>query len=154
MQILNYIAVSKIEMKNLTQLKYHFLLFFLVTTWHSCKKDPSLDKSKKALLISEAWQMVDYKVNNIRFYGVLSECQKDNNRIFKADGTYSLEEGPTKCKVSNPQIIQQDNYELIKNETVIKWRRVEHKIVVLSETKLTLTFYDQRDFYELFFEHP
>lgn len=136
--------------------KYSPLILFAILvllTFQACTKEPESHPTNTELITSSPWLMVDYKVNNIRFYGILEDCEKDNLSIFNANGTYTVEEGTTKCDEMDPQMIDQGTFRFINGETEIEWRRRIYSIHELNKTNFKVSFYDARDFYELSFRH-
>lgn len=49
----------------------------------------------------------------------LKACQKDNHLVFRVNGTFESNEGPTKCYSSDPQISETGTWSFAQNETVL-----------------------------------
>ena len=47
-----------------------------------------------------------------------SACSKDDRIVFRANGTFEINEGPTKCSPSDPQIQETGTWSFAQNETV------------------------------------
>lgn len=76
---------------------------------NSCKKDKD-EKSQAELLTQKAWIIVSDE-ERVGTTGTWTDyfpdslpCEKDDQTIFKTNGTYELNEGATKCNPSNPQV--------------------------------------------------
>jgi hypothetical protein len=76
--------------------------------------------------------------------GLLEDCDKDNIITFNSDSTGTIDEGPTKCDVSNPQTVPitwefKDNEKVINiPENIFGSFSGDAKIKTLTATKLTL----------------
>lgn len=44
-------------------------------------------------------------------------CSKDDRLVFRANGSFEINEGPTKCNSSNPQILLTGTWSFAQNET-------------------------------------
>ncbi|MEO1436786.1 MAG: hypothetical protein AAFV80_14705 [Bacteroidota bacterium] len=115
------------------------LLFFalILTTIAACQKTEDLidPPSTGELLADGAWvlkaQTVDpaIEVNGVMIsneYNQIPSCTRDDLYNFNESGSYTLEEGATKCATNDPQIIetgswlyQEDNafFQLLANNT-------------------------------------
>ena len=50
----------------------------------------------------------------------IRNCQKDNYYQFNSDGAYQLNDGPTKCAPTDPQIIETGTWSFLDNETKLQ----------------------------------
>jgi len=117
----------------------------------SCKKDENL--SKKELLIGKEWIMTAQTVSpamNIDgtlitgLYAQYDPCDKDDIGKFNSNGSYTLEEGLTKCDVSNPQVYETGTWTFNSDETIIVMTSstgtvTNRKIQELTEIKIIIT---------------
>ncbi len=98
------------------------LLIVLITSFAACKKSSS-NKSKIELLTEKAWLQTNSEeksgTNNWSadpMWASIKPCDKDNNLVFKTDGTLEVNEGPTKCATSGSQIVGVLTWSLDNNE--------------------------------------
>lgn len=97
--------------------------------------------TKTELITDKNWVLTAITVNGKDNLHTWRACQLDNIHRFNSDITYVLDEGPTKCNPSDPQIITQfTTWEFLENETKIKFRGTIQKVVELTSTKLVLEF--------------
>ena len=98
-----------------------------VTFLGSCKDD---EKSNTELLTDNCWIATSITVDPpyptgipgqtvTDWYAQLDQCDKDDIVCFKGDGTYTSEEGATKCDDSDPQVIESGTWTFNQGETVI-----------------------------------
>lgn len=92
----------------------------------SCVKDKDLTKTE--MLTQKAWLMKSGSVNpplnngNViisDIFNSLPDCSKDDLLIFKSNGSYTQEEGKTKCKPTDPAVYDMGNWSLNYDETVL-----------------------------------
>ena len=102
-------------MKNLILL----LLVALVFTFNSCKKDKDevvTPKTKTQLLCGKNWKITAATVDpaidwngsgavSANLYNQLQTCEKDGINVYNSNGTYTSDEGASKCDVSDPQTV-------------------------------------------------
>jgi len=137
------------------------ILFVLVSgasTVISCKKDKDKDdntaKTKTELLTAGTWKYTASIINPAYdYYGdgnattdifsIMKACEKDDYEIYKTDGTWEYNEGPTKCDPSYPQVFTLP-WSFTANETKLLLGGVEHTILELTATTLKLR-YDVED---------
>jgi hypothetical protein len=89
------------------------LSFFLVATallFSSCGKDKT-----KTELLTGSWKITNV-VKKDGTNGQLSACSKDDVITFLANGSTTIDEGPTKCSPSDPQTINK-TWRWSNNET-------------------------------------
>ncbi len=92
----------------------------------SCKKDAKV--SKKDLLSGKNWIMTAETISpamNVNgtlitdLYSQTASCTKDDIGKFNSNGTYTLEEGLTKCNVNDPQVFETGTWTFNSNETIL-----------------------------------
>jgi len=129
-------------MKNLILL----LLVALVFTFNSCKKDKDevvTPKTKTQLLCGKNWKITAATVDpaidwngsgavSANLYNQLQTCEKDGINVYNSNGTYTSDEGASKCDVSDPQTVT-GTWVFNTNETIIT-------LITLNETTLVLSY--------------
>jgi hypothetical protein len=96
--------------------------------------------TKTELLTDKNWVLAALTVNGEDKLSTVRDCKVDDIHIFKTDITYTLDEGPTKCNATDPQIAATSLWEFLDNETKIKFRRQIFKLVELTDTKFVVEF--------------
>jgi hypothetical protein len=123
-------------------------LFFAIL---SCKKDDA--PTKKELLTGKNWILVAETVTpGIYINGVLitdsyaqmDDCSKDDLSKFNSDGTYTFEEGATKCDVNDPQVWDSGTWVFNSDQTILVITSPDYgtgnaKIIELTSSKLIVT---------------
>ncbi len=75
-------------------------------------------------------------------YAQLPNCFRDNFYRFQENGRFTLENGPTKCNDSDPQILNQGSWTFNADETALSLSgnsaSFEWKIVELTEAALVI----------------
>jgi hypothetical protein len=131
------------------------LVFIVMLTFlvFNCKKDEKVTTSKKDLLSGKSWIMTAETISpaiNVNgtmitdLYSQTANCTKDDIGKFNSNGTYTLEEGPTKCSVNDPQVFETGTWTLNSDETIIVMTSstgsvTNGKIQELTASKLVLT---------------
>ncbi len=95
-------------------------VFIAVSFFSSCNKDDENDNtpsSKTALLSAHSWVMADFLINDTTFFSFIPTCEKDNRFTFTAMGTFTEDEGPTKCSPTDPQVVSTGPWSFANNET-------------------------------------
>ncbi|MCX6353152.1 MAG: lipocalin family protein [Bacteroidetes bacterium] len=90
-------------MKKITLL---FAVTLLLFSFGSCKKDAAT--TAKNTLTSHNWLFADYSEDGVSLKSNFPACSLDDQYIFKDDGTYTRDEGATKCATS--QTLKSGNY--------------------------------------------
>lgn len=136
-------------------MKQIILLLVTAGMFAGCKKDSSNPTNPGNVsnnnptktpkdLITTTW-IIESCIDNkpgVSDPNLLLECQKDDNWIFKTDGTYELDAGAVKCNPSDPQketgTWNIDSYPLliIKDHTNIAAFSDTIKLTQLDETTL------------------
>ena len=98
----------------------------------ACKKDevntpaPVKVMSKSDSLSNKNWVMKSFFVDGEDYYSYMEDCDKDDFRMYKTNGTYIDDEGTLKCDSSSTK----------KNEGV--WKLIENNTKMLIDSKDTL----------------
>lgn len=129
-----------------------FLLFFLAISsfiFISCsnKETTPPPKSKTELLTQNSWKFSSATANGSDASGYLQTCQKDNIYTFAAAGTGTIDEGLTKCNVSDPQTTPL-TWNFASNETILHISvslfsntNNDFNLVKLTDTELVVSTY-------------
>src|SRR4030095_93117 len=129
------------------------LLVIISATIFSCKEDEdgNIPKTKTELLTSGTWKYTSCVVSPAYdYYGdgnavtdifaIMKPCEKDDFEIFKTNGIWEYNEGPTKCDQSSPQIVYSEPWSFTANETKLFVGTVECTILELTSTTLKLRY--------------
>lgn len=116
-------------------------LFFLLSA-PACNKDDEDVAPTKTQLVSKTWKITELKVTIgtevFDSLSVLPACALDNVVKILANGSYTYEEGATKCDPSDPQVVFSGNWSFQSNETKINLDGDIWDVVVLSPTLLKI----------------
>jgi len=132
--------------------KINFLLIvslFLATL--SCKKDDA--PTKTDLLSGKNWILtaetvspaIDYNGNLVTdLYAQMDDCDKDDISKFNANGTYTFEEGATKCDVNDPQVWESGTWVFNSDQTILiltslDMDTVNAEIIELTSSKCVIS---------------
>ena len=132
------------------KLNYLFIVSLFLSTF-SCKKDDA--PSKKDLLSGKNWMLVSETISPaINFNGILitdlyaqmDDCTKDDISKFNANGTYTLEEGATKCDVNDPQVYDSGTWVFNSDQTILVMTSptngtLNAEIIELTSTKCVVS---------------
>jgi len=112
-----------------------------------CGKDEDKDnsKSKTTLLTQSDWVRTSLMITintNPPYddHQNSAPCQRDNRWVFRTNGSYELNEGPTKCNAADPQIIQTGSWLFSDNETKLTIGSSTFTVDQLTETTMVLTY--------------
>lgn len=134
--------------KKMSQAVLYALLLSL--TFTACKKDSDSNdpgnggdnnkpKTLTEMLTTGKWLEIDARDPNGSVWDQVPDCSKDDYMIFKVDGSYEYDNGPTKCKPTDPQIEKGEGiWQFINNETRINIGNLDYQIEELTDSKLTL----------------
>jgi hypothetical protein len=117
----------------------------------SCKKEEELSNTE--LLCRAPWilsaSVIDppYFIEGLGsitdYYALLSPCYKDNLWNFSENGKYTFEDGPTKCDVLDPAILDYGDWSFNSAETVIivdnGYYIIEYNIIELTKQTLQVS---------------
>lgn len=121
----------------------------------SCKKkvepEPPKPKTAQEMLTAKSWKFSSgtgkyshmgqpYTLN---LADEMEACEKDDLEKYAANGTYTLDEGATKCNSDDPQIYESGTWQLLENNTKLKRTDTDNdattfEVVSLTETTLKL----------------
>lgn len=132
------------------QFTYIFLLVFLLL---GCTKtgDSTTTPSKSSLLVKK-WKYTDimaiapgYPLTSI--YTSLETCKRDNYWEFRADATFTVGEGLTKCKPTDPDAASTGTWSMFNSDTKMIMTEVGKPaknvdILELTSTSLKLIYND------------
>jgi Lipocalin-like domain len=108
----------------------------------ACKKENKVPSSQ---LLVKNWQQTDLLASvggsaySSVFTTVLEACDRDDIWQFKADGTYSVAEGATKCNPSDPEIATTGTWQLIENDSKLIIDDISDVPQTFTITELTST---------------
>ena len=137
---------------------YYFVFVCCMTFFTiSCQKDDSgsgtTTKTKTELIASSSWKYNDAQIDSDNNgtgdlplpTGIVEACQTDNVIVFTANGSGSVDEGPTKCSPGDPQTIP-FTWNFSSNETILNFSSAvfagvggDFKIISLTDTQLVLS---------------
>ena len=125
-------------------------IFIMIASCQKDKDDNHTTKTKTELLTTGTWKYTgaiispgyDYYgdgtvVTNI--FSIMKDCEKDDFEVYKTNGTWEYNEGPTKCDPSYPQIFSQP-WHFADNEIKLILGGDEHTILELTTTTLKLRY--------------
>lgn len=117
----------------------------IIVVFTSCSKDDNKNalKSKTSLITQSPWSMtkLETKTNNgiwSDIYPGLNACTKDNKSTFSSSGTYTLDEGATKCDPGDPQNSTL-SWSFGANETMLTIGTATYTLDQLGETTLVFS---------------
>ena len=95
----------------------------------ACKKDKSDDSARMNLITTGKWKLVALTsqpghdvdgdgIADTDMFAFMDLCEKDNLIVFKKSGEYEVDEGPTKCDPSDPQVAT-SHWQFTNNDTGI-----------------------------------
>lgn len=123
---------------------YAVLALFLLFT--SCSKEDNTSKPvTKAALVARNWKQTDLLASQTGtpevsvFTTFMEACDRDNIWQFKADGTFTVMEGASKCISSDPDTVTSGTWQLAENDTKIIIDDVKEPAETLTIRELTST---------------
>jgi len=109
----------------------------------SCHKD-NPQPSKMDLISAKTWKLTGATISGTDVFSSFDNCVKDNLITFAKNGTYTEDEGATKCNQSDPQTtVAQWSFQKSETEIDVSYpdNTVEKlTIVSLSATTLSVTY--------------
>lgn len=104
-------------MKNI----YFCLMAMLCLSLSACKKGAS-SKTKTDYLTQKSWIEIAERSNTDNGawtdeFGNYQACESDNILKLSKDGTFTIDEGASKCSVNDPQVSESGTWKLTSNET-------------------------------------
>ncbi|GHN01092.1 hypothetical protein WSM22_25810 [Cytophagales bacterium WSM2-2] len=96
-------------------------------------------------LISKTWKLTGFTVGGTDMYSSISDCLTDNLFIYSADGKYKVDEGPTKCNSTDPQIVETATWAFIPSTNVVMITHTDgtvdgYPLTLLTATTMKVTF--------------
>jgi hypothetical protein len=132
---------------------FRLALVLSVILLYSCEKEK--DPTKSEILAQKPWKLTSSTINpplNIPEIGIISDyyaflppCKKDDIWVFKTNGSFTFEEGDTKCDELSPTVYDMGNWTLNSDETVLSLTSLnsgmsEYDIVELTSSVMKLRF--------------
>lgn len=106
-------------------------------TFTSCKKDEELSKTE--MLTTGSWIQVGATEDGQDVWDAdYEDCEKDDITTFSSDGTFTIDEGATKCNPSDPQISDSGTWELSSDEKTITIKGFPAEIITLTSADLVV----------------
>lgn len=147
-----------INLKFLKMKKQIFILsaviLSVVMVFSSCKKDEDDAKSKKDILVAKTWQITAITINPgmdlgdgtiiTDLFAFMDDCAKDDFMTFKTDGSYTTDEGASKCDEADPQT-SQGTWAINADETQMTIDGEPATIKEMTENKLIVTTTDTEE---------
>ena len=127
-----------------TTVKLLPFLFLILITVNSCKKKND-QKSKTQLITEKDWKAlkIEEKENNDPWFDYLAGadvCYTDDRYVFRVNNTYEINEGPTKCNASDPQVYETGTWSLGDNETKFIYDGNPFTIDQLTDNSMILSY--------------
>lgn len=129
------------------------LTAFIALTTVQCKKEDK--KTKTELLTSGQWRITAHTANpgfdwdndgtvSTDIYSQYDACEKDDYYVFKSDGTFEYNEGPTKC---DPGFDQSDTgkWAFTDNESRILFDFEPYDIEELTNNVFRIRYTDDEE---------
>jgi hypothetical protein len=133
--------------------KKGLILVLLTTIIFSCEKEKDLTKTE--IITQKPWKLtaktinpaIDYPGIGIisDFFALYNDCSKDDIWVFKSTGSYTMEEGATKCNTTDPTVWDMGTWTFNSDETVLTtasniYGLSEYDIVELTTAALKLRY--------------
>ncbi|RDC66518.1 lipocalin family protein [Adhaeribacter pallidiroseus] len=94
-------------------------LFIILLLFSSCEENSDVYYRKKNadLLINKNWVITGHYTRENNYlkkdkFVYYDACNRDDTFRFAKNGTYELNEGPTKCNANDPQVFQQGTWKV------------------------------------------
>ena len=120
----------------------NLFILVLVLASVSCSKDDNNQPTKKDLF-AKTWKQTDLLASlagtaaTSVFTTVLKACEQDNLWQFKADGTYTVTEGATKCGTAD--VVTTGTWTFIENDTKVTFVDATNGTQTFTISELTAT---------------
>lgn len=149
-------------MKTITVLSF----VAVISTICACKKSgsDSSETTRTQLLTQKAWIQIAgrVKLTGGDWYDNFSSkapCEKDDQYVWKSDGSYNYNNGFTKCDQSEPQIGAEGTWIFTANETIITKdpespNSTDLNIIQLDNSTLVYQFISSGGTVEYTMTHP
>lgn len=133
------------------------LLIAIIIALSSCEKSETKEGvNPKITALSRKWRLTasvatySYQAGSTDEYATMPNCEKDDYNEIKADGTYKIYSGVSKCSPTQTDVIDAGNWSLVDNDSKIKFQTnnstnsITLELLAVSSTnystKLTQTF--------------
>ncbi len=128
-------------------------LVLLTTLVFSCEKEKDLTKTD--IITQKPWKLTAHTISppfEYPGFGVISDffalyydCSRDDIWVFKSNGSYTMEEGATKCNPTDPTVWDMGTWTFNSDETVLTTSSnisglSEYDIVELNTAALKLQY--------------
>lgn len=129
-------------------MKTKILPLVFVVLFFSCQKENE-PESKTSLLTAKAWKFIkiETKTDNLPWFDeipFMPACERDDELLFKTDGSCLYSEGATKCNPMDSDIIDEVRWSFVDNETKIDFdggvfviEKLDHTQFIISATETT-----------------
>ncbi|MDJ1469837.1 lipocalin family protein [Cytophagaceae bacterium DM2B3-1] len=131
-------------MKKITLLAYS-LIVAVILSLPACKGSGDEPKDYNAMISKSPWKIISATLDGKDEFSDLNECYKDDLFRYQSGGSYSLEEGTTKCNTNDPQIFSEGTWSydpdtklLTMNQTSGSGQDGTFLVKELSSTKMVL----------------
>jgi hypothetical protein len=108
------------------KLKYFAFALLISGTIFSCKKDSGDSApSKTDLLAKASWKVINAEADTLgtgvyfSLLPYLDNCEKDDITTYKADHTYQVTEGASKCNASDPDVFDSGTWQFSADEKLL-----------------------------------
>jgi hypothetical protein len=108
------------------KLQYFALVLLISGSIFSCKKDSGTSApSNTDLLTKASWKIVNAEADTLgtgvyfSLLPYLDNCEKDDITTYKADHTYQITEGASKCNSTDPDIYDSGNWQFSADEKLL-----------------------------------
>lgn len=112
-----------------------------------CGKDDNANKttnpiSRMELITGHGWKLNKFYEDGIDVTNTyFSACEIDNIFTYKTDYTYVIDEGPSKCLPTDPQIIETGTWAFANNQNILVYEPG-----LAGETSVNITQLDANNF--------
>jgi hypothetical protein len=133
---------NNVKMKKITLM---FLMAAIAMgTINSCKKDDDnggADVAQlEANLTAGDWIQVDHKQDGVSDWDTdWEDCEKDDIATFFTDGSYQIDEGPTKCDPNDPQVSESGTWQLTQDGKQLVMEGFAFEIIKLTSTDMVIS---------------
>jgi hypothetical protein len=110
-----------------------------------CGKDGDDSKSKTTLLTQSDWKRTSLMITintNPPYddHQNSAPCIQDDRFVFRTNGSYEVNEGPTKCNTGDPQVKTTGTWAFTDNESKLTISSSSFIIDQLTESTLVITY--------------
>jgi len=139
-------------------MRFNLVLLGFIVLFASCETGsntvtPEKPKTKKEILSSDRWRITVYtsvytdsgETKTVNHFHDSGLCWKDNYLLFHPNGLLSLDEGPTRCNIDDPQIVELGTWELVNNDAQIRFEgdsTVTADVLTLTDSLFSIRYYE------------